>query len=73
MAGRLAGNLSRQEQRKVKTNSPRILPAYFVRETEYVQPKQWIEEVMLIDVRQTTASIKIMKTLKDGDFDEDST
>jgi len=63
----------------VKALSPRILPAYFVRETEYVQPKQWIEEVMLIDIRQTTASITIMKAphrgrlLKDGGLDEDST
>ena len=57
----------------------RILPAYFVRETEYVKPKQWSEEVMLIDVKQTAASIMIMKTphrgclLKDGGLDEDST
>jgi hypothetical protein len=63
----------------VKALSPRILPTYFVRETEYAQPKQWIEEVMLIDVRQSTASITIMKTQskrrlpKDGGLDEDST
>jgi len=57
----------------------RTLPTYFVRETRYVQPKLWIEDIMLLDVGQTTASITIIKTpyhghpSKDGDIYEDST
>ena len=55
------------------------LPTYFVRETEYVQTKLWIEGVMLIDVLETTASVIIIKTpsrghpSKDGGMYEDST
>jgi hypothetical protein len=45
----------------VETAPPRNLPTCFVRETECVQPKLWIEDVMLINIQLAKASIAIVK------------
>jgi hypothetical protein len=54
----------------VNIRLPRTLTAYFVRETEYVEPKQWIEDVM-IQVEQTQASITIVMTPAIGQSSEE--